>query len=48
MLKKVKEKIDILLQANKGSINQSDYELLKAYIDLLYNCARKKYIKKEI
>lgn len=42
MLNKVKHKIDELLEENKYSIKQSDYEKLKAYIDLLYHFAQKK------
>lgn len=39
MLNKVKHKIDVILEENKYSIEQKDYEKLRAYINLLYHFA---------
>lgn len=39
MLKDIKDKIDLLLEENKGSIGEIHYGRLKAYIDLLYHFA---------
>lgn len=42
MLNKIKHKIDELLEENKYSMGQNDYEKLKAYINLLYHFAQKR------
>lgn len=48
MLKKVKEKLDFLLESNKGTISEKDFTYIKAYIDVLYHFAKgKTYIEKE-
>lgn len=47
MLKKVKEKLDLLLEANKGCITEKDFTYIKAYIDVLYSFAKGKYIEEE-
>ena len=47
MLTKLKEKLDLLLDANKGSINEKDFTFIKAYIDVLYHFAQGKDIKEK-
>lgn len=49
MLKKIKEKLELLLESNKGSISETDFTYIMAYIDVLYHFARNKnYKEKEI
>lgn len=49
MLKQIKDKLDLLLEANKGSISEVDFNYIKAYIDVLYHFAQGKDINdKEI
>ena len=49
MLKKIKEKLELLLEGNKGAIRESDFTYIMAYIDVLYHFARgKSNTEKEI
>lgn len=49
MLKRLKEKLDLLIDSNKGTINEKDFNFIKAYIDVLYHFAQGKDISdKEI
>lgn len=47
MLKKVKDKLDFLLEANRCSMNEKDFTYIKAYIDVLYHFAQGKNPKIE-
>lgn len=49
MLNNVKEKLDLLLEANKDNITKIDFTYIKAYIDVLFHLAKDKDInEKEI